>query len=158
MNCGLLIVERMVLESISRGNQKIQQISEDTSLKENFIKEILGLLKERGLIEGSDLFKIKEGERVKSLNSSEFVKNEIRDIFATHINECFEKEKKEQFKLKKFWMSSQDEVILKAHLKNLEDFIKGLPQNVGQKTKDQKVMFWGVSKYSDLAEGSLSAS
>lgn len=168
MKQGLLAVERMVLESMGRNLSCPYEISFDTGLELSLVGNILRHLNEHGVIDlKNDLYFINK-ERMKewkeTINTSESVKEEVKDLFVSLVNKYFSQEKQatqtEALGLRKIWLTPKEEKIFNSLIYNLESFVEGIQKErsktgINQKLQDQKVIFWGHSKYNNLVQGTL---
>ncbi len=172
MKDGLLMIERMVIESLSKKEKNIQEIEIDTNLSHGLLLNILPNLLMRNMIRYKNgVYSIDKDhcfEWLSEVNKKENVKEEAREIFSSLVNQYFKKETEAlvqngpQLKIQKMWLTRDEELILKSHMATLEGFFNGIkearkyhPQR--EKTCEQRVVIWGFSHYSDLIEGVLQA-
>nr|BDT26832.1 hypothetical protein BHI3_02980 [Bacteriovorax sp. HI3] len=172
MSDGLLMIERMVIESLSKKEKNIQEIEIDTNLSHGLLLNILPNLLMRNMVRyRSGIYSIDKDhcfEWLSEVNRKENVKEEAREIFSSLVNQYFKKETQPssqngpQLKIQKVWLTREEELILKSHMATLEGFFNGVkearkyhPQR--EKTCEQRVVVWGLSHYSDLIEGVLQA-
>lgn len=168
MNDGLLLVERMILESLEKGEKNIADLVQDTGLKTNLICNIIAHLVMDNIIhlrKGKYYLNLAEKEKwLPLVNNKSLIQQEVKELFISLINAHFELSEKKQYglKVKKIWLNSMDEKILEAHFNNLNEFIENLEKyparRKSEKLKEKRVIFWGQSFYGDLAEESLKAS
>ncbi len=168
MNEGLLLVERMILESIGKKEKSIAEISLDSGLRTNLVCSLIGHLVMDNIInlkKGKYYLNFKEKEKwLPLINDKVNIKNEVKELFISLINSHFELSEKKKYglKIKKIWLNRFDEKILEAHFNNLNEFIENLEKYPNrkeeEKLKEKRVIFWGQSFYGDLAEESLKAS
>ena len=168
MNDGLLLVERMILESLERNEKSIAEISLDTGLRTNLVCNLVSHLVMDNIINlkrGKYFLNYDEKDNwIGLINNKAHIQSEVKELFISLINSHFELSEKKQYglKIKKIWLNKFDEKILEAHFNNLNEFIVNLekyPQRRKQeKLKEKRVIFWGQSFYGDLAEESLRAS
>ncbi len=171
MKDGLLMIERIVIESLSKKEKNIQEIEIDTNLSHGLLLNVLPNLLMRNMIRyKGGLYSIDKDhcfEWLSDVNKKENVKEEAKEIFTSLVNQYFKKEATAtnvgpQLKIQKMWLTRDEEIILKSHMANLEGFFSGVkearkhrPQR--EKTCEQRVVIWGFSHYSDLVEGVLQA-
>ena len=115
------------------------------------------------------LDKEKSFQWLSEVNKDDHVKEEVKELFTSLVNQYFAKEKemkklesRPQLKIKKVWLTKEEEVILRSHMAVLESFFAGIKESrkmkaQREKTYEQRVVIWGLSQYSDLIEGSLKA-
>lgn len=172
MKEGLLMVERIVIESLSKKEKNIQEIEIDTNLSHGLLLNILPNLLMRNMVRyRNGIYSIDKDhcfEWLSEVNKKENIKEEAREIFTSLVNQYFKKETTlgaqngPQLRIQKMWLTRDEEMILKSHLATLEGFFNGIkearkhhPQR--EKTSEQRVVIWGLSHYSDLIEGVLQA-
>lgn len=172
MKDGLLLIERMVIESLAKKEKNIQEIEIDTNLDHGLLLNILPNLLMRNIIRyKSGVYSLEKDQCfswLSEVNKRENVKEEAREIFTSLVNQYFKKDKQKeaqnspQLKIQKMWLTKDEELVLKSHMAGLEGFFNGIkearkhhPQR--EKTCEQRVVVWGFSHYSDLIEGVLQA-
>jgi hypothetical protein len=171
MKDGLLLIERIVIESLSKKEKNIQEIEIDTNLSHGLLLNILPNLLMRNMVRYKNgQYSIDKDhcfEWLSEVNKKENVKEEAKEIFTSLVNQYFKKESPSapvgpQLKIQKMWLTRDEELILKSHMATLEGFFNGVkearkyhPQR--EKTCEQRVVIWGFSHYADLVEGVLQA-
>jgi hypothetical protein len=172
MSNALLLIERIVIESLSKKEKNIQEIEIDTNLSHGILLNILPNLLMRNMIRyKSGTYSIDKDHCfswLSEVNKKENVKEEAKELFTSLVNQYFmndqiqAKQSGAQLKIQKMWLTREEEMILKSHLATLEGFFQGVkvarlhhPQR--EKTCEQRVVIWGFSHYSDLVEGVLKA-
>ncbi len=159
---SLLMLERMILESLSMKSRSIAEIAIDTGLKQELVAQVVTGLVQEGLV----LYKNSRYElassQVRGFNerysNSEEQLEELRELFVSMVNSSFGGNSK--IKLRKVALSKSEKAILGSYFINLEAFIKSVSEQNrrDQKvsaTKDQSVFIWGEASYLDLALESL---
>jgi hypothetical protein len=172
MKDGLLILERIVIESISKKEKNIQELSLDTNLEHSILLNILpNLLMKNILRYNRGSYSIDKETSLKwlsGINKDDNLKDEAKELFTSLVNQYFKKDiemqnqKKALLKIQKVWLTKDEEIVFNAHMINLENFFQNIKksrksQPVREKTHEQKVVFWGASQYSDLVHGVLEA-
>jgi hypothetical protein len=172
MKDGLLILERIVIESISKKEKNIQELSLDTNLEHSILLNILpNLLMKNILKYNRGSYSIDKETSLKwlsSINKEDNLKDEATELFTSLVNQYFKKDlemqnqKKALLKIQKVWLTKDEEIVFNAHMINLDNFFQNIKksrklQPVREKTHEQKVVFWGASQYSDLVHGVLEA-
>jgi hypothetical protein len=171
MNDGLLIIERMIIESLSKKEKNLHEIEFDTNLNHSLLLNVLPNLLMKNLIRYKRGIYFIEKEScflwLHEINKSENIKEEVKELFVSMVNQFYTKEKKlalvaPQLKVKKMWLTPDEELILRSHMACLEGFFNGVKESrkrspIREKTSEQRVVIWGLSQYSDLIEGVLDA-
>lgn len=170
MNEGLLVIERIVIESLSKKEKNIFELSYDTSLDQALLLNVLPNLMMKNLVKYvRGIYSIdKENSLLwsQSINKKENVKEELKEMFSSMVNHLYKNEiessKTSQLKLQKMWLTNQEEVILRSHLNALDCFFQSVKESrknepLKEKIAEQKVVFWGCTNYSDLLNGILAA-
>lgn len=176
MKKGLLIVERIVVESLSKKEKNISEIEIDTRLTHDLLLNILSGLILQGIIryKGGIYSLAKENSFLwlKQINERNVLKEEVKELFTSLVNQYFKSDfaKSEQIKLdqltqlkiQKMWLTPDEEMVLKSHMATLDGFFQGIkdarkksPEK--EKICEQRVVIWGVSTYADLIDGTLKA-
>jgi len=166
----LLVVERMVLESLSRGEKAIDQISSDTGLSHSLLANILGLFAMRGIIKffGGQYSLSDEG--IKSylpiINDKNAIASEAKELFTSLVNRYYDEHHKTEetnLKVRKIFLTKAEERLLNSHLANLESFLYSIeedrkrhPRSRGS-LKDLTLFIWATSKYSEVMDSFLKA-
>ncbi len=169
---NFVLVERMLIESLGKNAKNSCQISEDTGLDALVVTNILSDFLDKkyisfsnGLFSLTPLFLEKNLEKHREIKSKKF---ELKSLFSSVLNNVFSgRQAKAQthLKLKKVWLTEEEERILQTQLRGLDLFFESVTQKrkTSQNKKDQrladkKVVFWGSCQYSDLADASLRVS
>lgn len=168
---GLLVVERMVLESLSRKAKNLQEIIMDTGLEEGLLKNIIPFFLMENMVRyerGIYSLNMKENHKwMDKINQREHLKAEVKELFTSLVNQYFnemkvEKTNEVELKVQKVWLTPSEEKILNSYVKNIESFIKNIEDDrkrkpVQERLCEKKVFIWGQSDYSHLARGVLEA-
>jgi len=168
---GLIIIERIVLESIARKEKNIEQILDDTFLPFVIVQNALTFLMIKNIITyKKGIYFVNEDNKslwLKKINSRENIKEEIKELCTGIVNQYFDQGVKKDddvvdLNLRKIWLTPGEEKIFNSYLINLNTFIKNIEEDrllhpVDEKTGEKKVVFWGCSKYSSLANNILKA-
>ncbi len=148
---GLTAIERSVYESIQRGNSTLSQILVDTQLALTPLQAIIQTL----IIKG---FVTQQGKNITlNAHTSSVAESEINSAYskkweAKELIESFVKSQ-DEIKMNKIYLTKKDEVIFKALLHRLEDFIQRLPKSsISTLTAEHTVVFWGMEKYGTLIQ------
>lgn len=172
MKDGLLILERIVVESISKKEKNIQELSIDTNLEHAVLLNILPNLLMKNILRYQrghySIDKEASLQWRKGINKDDNVREEAKELFTSLVNQYFKKEieasvkKASLLKIQKVWLTKDEETLLNVHLINLENFFLVIKNSrkmhpVREKTCEQKVVIWGAAQYSTLMHGALGA-
>ncbi len=172
MKDGLLMIERIVIESLSKKEKNIQELEIDTNLSHSLLLNILPNLLMRNMIRYlRGTYSIDKESALKWLsevNSKENIKEEVKELFTSLVNQYFKKDLDKQkslgpqLKMQKMWLTRDEDILLKSHMAGLESFFTSVKQARTQnpqreKTCEQRIVIWGLSQYSDLVDGALRA-
>lgn len=169
MKEGLLVIERIVLESISKSSKNIYEIENDTGLDNKILSNILSIFIMKNILNyrhGIYFLNMNTKDKwINEINSTENIQEEIKDIFISLVNRYYhEKNEDVGLKVKKVWLSSFDEKLLNAHLKNLDKFVRNIEKErrnkqikTAKKLCEKKIIVWGHSTYSGIVDTILNA-
>lgn len=172
MKDGLLIIERIIIESLSKKERNLQEIIFDTNIDHSLLLNILPNLLMKNMIryKNGSYFINKENcfEWLNEINKGENIKEEVKELFISLVNQYFKKDKEKnqivspQLKVQKMWLTRDEEIILRSHMAGLDGFFNGVKDSrkvrpVNEKTSEQRVVIWGLSQYSDLINGMVEA-
>jgi preprotein translocase subunit SecF len=171
MKDGILLIERIIIESLAKKEKNIFELEIDTNLSQGILLNILPCLIMRNYIRyGRGQYSIDKESSLTwpaTINSKNSIKEEVKEMFTTMVNGHFEEakfndSKSFEIKVQKLSLTNDEQKILNAHLVNLESFFNSVKKNrtlnpIKEKTCEQKVVIWGLSQYSDLINGALSA-
>lgn len=173
MKDGLLIIERIIIESLSKKERNLQEIILDTNLEHALLLNVLPNLLMKNIVRycrGTySIDKENCFQWLNEVNKSDNIKEEAKELFISLVNQYFSKDIEEkkravqpQLKIQKVWLTNDEEILLRSHMAGLECFFSGIkasrrskPQK--EKTCEQRVVIWGLSQYSDLVDGVLQA-
>lgn len=172
MKDGLLIIERIIVESLSKKERNLQEIIMDTNLDHSLLLSILPNLIMKNMVRYTKGIYSLEKENcfqwLNEINHTDNVKEEAKELFISLVNQYFTKSNERrtsidpQLKIQKVWLTRDEEVILRSHMAGLESFFKAVKDSrkvkpEKEKTCEQRVVIWGLSQYSDLVDGVLQA-
>ncbi len=155
------VIERMVLESLNKKSQTLEEIMVDTGLEPVVTFNSLSqLLEEKYILLKNGNYTLAPDKDFSKLQEEEQIKSELKDIGTGIVANYFTKEVKKENRLmiKKVWMSSEDKKVYTALLKNLELFLEGLDKKKTpspSSLKNKEVVFWGHSTYGGIAQAIL---
>lgn len=172
MKEGLLILERIIIESLSKKERNLQEIIHDTNLEHSLLLNILPNLLMKNMIRYNrgTYFLEKENcfQWLGEINHGDNVKEEAKELFISLVNQYFNKEMDKKssiephLKIQKMWLTRDEEVVLRSHMASLDGFFTGVKASrrtkpERERTYEQRVVIWGFSQYSDLIDGVLEA-
>ncbi|MBL6990296.1 MAG: hypothetical protein ISR65_10980 [Bacteriovoracaceae bacterium] len=169
MNKGLLVVERFILESLIGEAKNFDEIQKDTKLSQSLLSNTLSILLTRNIIRyrcgNYSINKSKENQWRPIINDTKNIQEEIKDLFISLINDYFDEDQiGTLLRVRKVYLTPFEEKILKAHLSNLEEFVRNIeieqrkPTNLKtNKMHEKKLIFWGASNYLDVTQGTFKA-
>ncbi len=144
----LLLWDRMVLESLNLKEKNLDQLTLDTSIVPNILKNILGELIKKGIVsEQKGIYKIKG-----DLNLIEdAIKEEVKDIFNSMVSLFYKN--KSHIRLKKISLTQSEFEKFQMMLYSLEGFIEKISKEDRKKRlHEQRVIVWGHTKYAHLLD------
>lgn len=172
MKDGLLIIERIIIESLSKKDRNLQEIIHDTNLEHSLLLNILPNLLMKNMIRYTrgtySLEKENCFQWLNEINKSDNVKEEAKELFISLVNQYFKKDciklraVEPHLKIQKVWLTRDEELVLRSHMASLDGFFTGVKASrrvkpEREKTCEQRVVIWGLSQYSDLVDGVLEA-
>lgn len=168
MEKGLLLIERFIIESLSKKDMNIQELAIQTKLDHGLLLNILPNLMMRNMIQykrGTYSLNRLEGQKwISQINKKEFLKEEVKDVFQSLVNNYFKEEvaKNSDLKVQKIWLTKDEELTFNSHLKGLENFFKNVKESRLRKAEnerlfEQKVVVWGHMSYGDIVNEILEA-
>lgn len=162
---GLLVVERMIVESLEKKGRSFYEIHEDTGINLGALTKLLDRLINRGILLYKKGFywlnRDPESTWIKEINRTENLKDEVSEVMHSLIDVRFEKsdknksDQKDYLKLQKIWLTKEEERLLQAQLKSIELFISNIremrkKESVVEKTSEKSIVFWGKAAYRDV--------
>lgn len=149
---NITLLDRMIINSVSKKNRNIQAIATDTNLSCDIIKIVLEdlLIKNIFTLKASEYFinQYLNTDQVKGINSKDSIDVEKIQIAKSALK------KEAGFNLEKFALSKKDEVIFEGMLKSLKMFIDS-SKIKDATTKEENLFFWGQNNYSDIVNSTL---
>lgn len=149
---NITLLDRMVINSVSKKNKDIKSISNDTNLNSDIIKIVLEDL----LVK--NIFSLKSGEYSinKNLNSDQIKDINSKDSIDIEKIQIARSSLKNEggFNLEKFALTNKDKVIFEGMLKNIKMFIDN-SKIKDALTKEENLFFWGQNNYSDIVNSTL---
>lgn len=162
---GLLIIERIILESLISKEKNIEELEKDTEIERGYLLSTLFVLIRKQFIQKDNLGLYSLNKPVvydffKKYQLSDEFKYEVSDVFNSFLENYFSKKKcsSQSFKMKKIWLDKSDEKILNSYFINIENFIKNLEVNQAvneNRLCNKRLVFWGSSQYSSILKASL---
>lgn len=147
---GITTVERLVLESIGQSPKEIPALMQDTKLELRFLANILHALTLRSIVvrteHGYALNQHLPSAEKQQLNDFHSRKAEVTELITGLLDP-----QDSPLKLKKVAMKEKDRAMLRALLKNVEDFINGLPApGKNDPTHSWSVVVCGEDRYHNI--------
>ena len=170
MRKTLLVVERIVLESLEVRAIGLDELTEQTGLSGSLLRAVLHQLIERGMIKYRDFSYELNWENKENwlpiVRDRLGVKAEIKELFSSLVNKSFEdlqNTPSQHLKMKKIWLEPSEQVELERKIKDIDLFLEGIQERrkrkpVFEKTCGKKVIFYGSCAYQDLVDDMLKAS
>ncbi len=167
MKKTLLVIERIVLESLEGRPRKLVELEEQTGLNESLLKAILHQLIERGMVKYSHLnFELNWDNKrnwLPIVKNQEGIKAEINELFSSMVNKSFENLEKPALKMKKVWLEPREQEEFERKLRDIDYFLEGIQTKrktrpVRELTHGKKVIFYGSCAYKDLVDDMIHAS
>lgn len=150
----LTILDRMIIESISKSEKNITQIQIDTTLPLKICNKIIeNLLTQNVILLSKNMYSLNS---TMSADLLSFLKDESELILQIKalICECIQ-EKSDDISFYKVSMNESESKILGSMFYNLESFLKGLKKSKGP-TKDETFVFWGKENYAKAIHSYIS--
>ncbi len=148
MNQGLILWERMILESLAQKGKTMEELGQDTSIATTLLKNILKDLMHRNILdERAGVYKI-NGELSFG---NELVQEEVKDVFTSLVGLYYKN--KSSIKLKKIFLTPAEFDIFKMQLYSLEGFLEKISKEKREiRLCEQRVVVWGHAPYAHLLE------
>ncbi len=167
MKTELLVVERMVLESILTKERNYFEICDDTGLYPVIVKNLLDsfILKGHVIYQNGRFSINKHHPNIVALIKSkdQNISDSLKDMFVGFINSYFKKEHPDlTLKFQKLQMSEEEAALfdtLFLRMNNLVDEIKKKKRNTQTKIplKSHRIIFWGSGNYQSFVQGTIPA-
>lgn len=148
----LTCVERLVLESLGNGPKDLATLMRDTQLELRFLVNILHALTLRSyVVHGEQGYAPNHhlpSEERAALHDDSQARLEAMELLAglAHSQE-------KKLGLRKVWMSDKDRSILRALLKNVEDFVQTLPPPPKHAPLHQYTLVaWAEDQYGEVVK------
>lgn len=166
---GVLVVERIVLESLEKKNKTLAELAVDTKLDENLLKNILSHLINKGIIKRNKdtsyfLDLDSKNKWLKLINNRTTIGFELKELFSSLVNNYFKDEMKKRTNLsmKKVYLTKKEKEALDKKFLEIDQFLAQIALErqrlpLKEVTADKQVLFWGRSIYKDLVDEQLTA-
>lgn len=157
---SLLLVERFVLENVSKDGSTVNDIVKATELSSSVVQAALYHLKSQNIVTYKDgLYRLNIQQKAiwqGQINQEKNKKMEIMDLFSQLLNYYYRSEKKAvDLKLERARMDDFELKIFKSHLKNLADFFKGIKQKKEKASGQEYVFLYANSCFPSLVQSSV---
>lgn len=156
---SLLMIERMILESLQVSPKNVYELSVDTGLQMSLVSNVISnLLNDNFVSFNGRNYIVNDIQASRSMKSYDQL-TELKELFVTMVNSSALGRGK--IKLQKVHLTKKEEAILGSYFINIETFIKNVKESrvskkVQEATGEQRVFVWGEAFYKDLALDSLS--
>lgn len=166
MKLNLSVVERYLLETLSKGVKSFSQLNVETKVDYGLLNNILSKLMMENIVSyrSGKYFLNPETQALwlPLINSTESLTEEIKELFSTLVSDFFKCEENVFLKVQKISMTEHEEKIFHSYLINLEKFIEDIKKERTKspfqaKLKEQKVIVWGHADYGKLVQNTLKA-
>jgi len=167
MENSILIIERIILETLEGKSLRLNEIEENVGFSQSLLKSVLNHLINKGMLLYKDgFYEINwknKGFWLPVVTNKEGAKAEIKELFSSLVNQIEKKDNNNTLKVQKVWLTKEEKTQLTYKLKEIDNFIlsvkekrKVRPQK--ELTKERQVIFYGRSEYSKLVNELLRAS
>ncbi len=167
MEKSLLVVERIVLESLEKGALELDELGLQCGLNKPLLQAVLFELINRGVVSYSGneyCLDWKNRENwISLLKNKEGMKAEIKELFSSLVNRKYEEDEASNLKVQKIWLMPKEKEDLERRLKDIDYFIENIKESrktrpVSEKVSQRQVLFYGSSRYDNLVQSILKAS
>ncbi len=150
---SLLLIERLLLESLSRGAKTLFEISDDLKIKERYLCNVLTHLKQKNLVTLSQThWSLKRGPDLN--NFREVASASMSPVEVEEILEAIALKKDLSgvtFKLRKLYLNNEDLAYLDQLFKRIEDFLnyterRHQEERSCKKIWEESVVIWAQQK------------
>lgn len=147
---GITTIERLVLESLGQSSKEIPALMQDTKLELRFLANILHALTLRGLImrtaEGYSL-----NQKIVVSSCDEINNFTSKKIEATELISGLLTAQNSPLKIRKVALNERDRTILRGLIKNIENFVNGLPSPSKENpTHSWSIVVCGEDRYESI--------
>jgi predicted transcriptional regulator len=165
---SLLVVERFVIEALSKKACSLDDLKSETQLDHSLVLTVLNLLMNRGIVNKNksnyQLALERKQDWLPILKSKEGIKSEVKELFSSLVNQSIveEEHKKADFKLKKIWLTPKEKEVLDQKWKEIESLLVTIRENRRRLPKkeclaESQVLFWGQAPYGNLVNDMIAA-
>lgn len=154
---GLLVVERIILESIEKGRATLEEICTDTGLSIAIVNDIVSrFIEENYLISKSKKIEINRSNKewLNSLRNKKAAAYEVKELFQSIVKNKID-EDHGTLKLQKVSLNANELWLFEEKLRELEQFINSIKERrkmfpTKELTKDKKVIIWAAASYGEI--------
>jgi uncharacterized protein YutD len=164
MENTILIIERIVIESLSKRPQTFEKLIDQTSLNESLLQAVLGQLIQKGILKYKNFeyelnWELKD-QWLPVVTNKEGFKAEIKELFASLVNQIYENQGEGKLKVQKIYLNNREKDELDRKLSDIDSFIQGIKNQrkaypVKENISQQQVVFYGNSEYQSLVKNIL---
>ncbi len=151
---GITTVERIVLESLGQSPKDIPRLMADTRLELRFLANVLHALTLRGFVvqdgAGYACNRHLAAAQQEEVDGARHRREEALELVGGLLGA------ENRLRVHKAWMTEKDRTILRALLKNIEEFVTNLPAPPkGAATHTWSVVVWGEDQYGAVLDRML---
>jgi len=164
MDNTILIIERVVIEALNKKKMNFERLLEQTALSDHLLQAVLGQLIQKGILSYTHFeyelnWELKD-QWLPIVTDKEGAKAEIKELFASLVNDIYEKESTSKLKMQKIYLNNREKEELERRLADIDSFIQGIRNQrkaypVKENISQQQVVFYGNSQYCDLVNDIL---
>jgi hypothetical protein len=162
MSETLLIVERVVLESLEKKELTLDGLKRQTGFSSSLLSGTLHLLISRGIVKRLDGLYLIDWQRkndwLSVVKNEEGMKAELRELFSIMINK--KEDRDSILKFQKVWLEPSEKQEVQRKWEEIESYLVSIREKrkrkpVRESTIGKQVLFFGVSPYESLVDGIL---
>lgn len=162
MSSTLLVVERLVLESLERKQLTVNDLKIQTGFSPSLLNGILHLLISKGIVKRDDHhYEINWAHKdnwLSIVKNKDGMKAELKELFSAMIDQREVENNQGLLKVQKIWLEPFEKQELKEKWKDIESYLARIREKrkrrpVREKTIGRQVLFFGFSPYESLIDG-----
>ncbi len=156
MNIFIGVIERAVLETIQDGARTLSEIAESSSIPTPLVSQVINdLMATEFIIYEEQKFRVNpriSSECKDALQNNTNMTLEMNELVSTLV----ENREAGTLKMRKVYMTTQEEKIFDGLIYNLESFLKSLSSK-SKNLKKKSIVILGETKYENLIKHTLTA-
>lgn len=162
MSDTLLVVERVVLESLDKKELTLEALRQQTGFSQSLLNGVLHLLISKGIVTRNKNEYMVNWQRkmdwINLVKDEEGIRAELRELFSVMVAASDKPES--TFRFKKVWLEPDEKREVERKWQEIESYLANIREKrkrkpVREKTIDKQVLLFGVSPYSSLVDGIL---